>query len=202
MRIVRRRLRSRRGFSLLEALIAAAFLGISLVALARLHVSSLKGTAKSDDISRAAEVARGIADTFATLPFASIPNCPPGRTNLPGWVNPPAANGCNPTMGATQQWAAPKGACTAWYDFDGVPDPGNAAWLANPMAGDGSAPDTGNFRVDLAVSAHPNPASYPIFGATNPGEDAVQVLWVWVCWRDGDNIIHEVAATRVMTQGL
>jgi hypothetical protein len=200
MRTVRR---ERAGFSLLEALIAAVVLGVGLVGLARLHITSIQGTVKSDDVGRAAEVARGMADLFATLPWQSLPNCLPGRDSPAGWVAPPAP-GCSAALGPTQQFNPnPWGGvnCRAWYTEDGVPDANDAAWVANPFQGDGSTPDTGNFLVDVAISQHPNQADFPNSLAADPDQEPVQVVWVWVCWRDSNNIVHEVASQRVMTQG-
>jgi prepilin-type N-terminal cleavage/methylation domain-containing protein len=169
--------KGRRGFSLLEAMIAAAVLGIGLVGLAKLHVASIQGTVRSEDLSRGAEVAREIADTFATLDFANLPACGPGANSPPTWVNP-------------------------WYTEDGVPDINNAAWTGDPMAGDGSAADTGNFRVDLAVSQHPDVINFPNGLTATPDQDPVQVLWIWVCWRDDKNMVQEVSTARVMTRDL
>src|SRR5688572_1771832 len=106
MRTVRR---DRAGFSLIEALIAAVVLGVGLVGLARLHITSIQGTVKSDDVGRAAEVARGMADLFATLPWQSLPACGPGPNVAPSWVNPPDS-GCSNALGPTDQFrAAPWG---------------------------------------------------------------------------------------------
>jgi prepilin-type N-terminal cleavage/methylation domain-containing protein len=200
MRTGRRCRRGKRGFSLLEALIAAVILGVGLVALARLHISSVHGIVKSEDLGRAAEVARGIADTIATIPVANLPACAPGPALPPTWVSPPRG-GCAETLGVTQNfnpvmWGGP--ACSTWYTGDGVPDFGSAEGLTDPLAGDGSVPDTGNFRVDVAISHHPNIDDFPSVATVQPGETPVQVVWVWVCWRDSNGNVHEVRSMRVL----
>jgi prepilin-type N-terminal cleavage/methylation domain-containing protein len=196
-------MRTRRGFSLLEAMIAAAVLGLGLVALTRLHIASLTGTVKSEDLSRGAEVARELADTFTLLDWPNLPNCAPGRTSPPTWVNPPAPGGCSSALGPTNVLNPDKGpGCTAWYTADGVPDVAQAGWTSDPMAGDNSMPDTGNFRVDLAVSRHPDVNSFPDEGTVLPNQDPVQVLWIWVCWRDDGGLVHEIQSARVMSRDL
>lgn len=203
--------RRQRGFSLLEAMMSAVILGIGLVGLSQLHMSSIRGTVRSEEIGRAAEVAREVADTLSTLDWNSMPNCGPGPTGQATWVNPPTANGgCKGSLGPTSTLNPPKPlGCTAWYRRDGVPDLMNSAWVADPMAGDGSVPDTGNYRVDVAVTAHPDPVAFPPASALPPppGERPVAVLWVWVCWRDDTAVgtggtVNEVVTTRVVPLNL
>ena len=200
MRTVRRK---QAGFSLIEALIAAVVLGVGLVGLARLHITSIQGTLRSDDTGRAAEVARGMADRFATLPWSDLPACG-NPNNAPTWVNPPTP-GC---QASTNQFnpVAPGGGCTVWYREDGIPDVNDGTWIGpadqDPFHGDGSAPDTGNFLIHVTTSAHPLTADFPTVGTAGPGEQPVQVVWVWVCYRDMSGLVHEVSANRVMTQGL
>jgi prepilin-type N-terminal cleavage/methylation domain-containing protein len=203
MRTIRRSRTDRRGFSLLEAMIAAVVLGVGLVGLTRLHIASIQGTVRSEDLSRAAEVAREIADTFTLLDWPNLPVCAPGPTAPPTWVNPPSPQGCSSSLGTTNVLNPDRGpGCTAWYTADGVPDVSQPGWTVDPMAGDGSVPDTGNFRVDLAVSRHPDFANFPDINTVQPGQEPVQVLWIWVCWRDDVGNVHEVSAARVMTRDL
>lgn len=203
--------RHQRGFSLLEAMISAVILGIGLVGLSQLHMSSIRGTVRAEEIGRAAEVAREIADTLTTLDWNSIPQCGPGPTGQPFWVNPPTAGGgCKAALGPTSVMNPPKPfGCTAWYTRDGVPDLNQPGWVGDPMNGDGSAPDTGNFRVDIALTAHPDTVAFPPASALPPppGERPVAVLWVWVCWRDDTSVngagsVNEVVTTRVVPLNL
>ncbi len=195
--------RGRRGFSLLEAMIAAGVLGIGLVGLARLHITSIQGVVKSEEMSSGAEVARQIADTFATLDWPSIPACLPGPNGIPTWAIPPqTANGCSSSLGPTTVFAAPKAAgCTAFFSADGVPDVSNAGWVTNPMQSDATAA-TAKYRVDLAVSQHPDVANFPNSLSASPDQEPVQVLWVWVCWSDESGSVHEISTSRVMSRDL
>ena len=61
-----------RGFSVVEALVAAAILGVALIGIVRLHGSSIRGTAQAERIGRASEggstVCRVICDDHAAQP--------------------------------------------------------------------------------------------------------------------------------------
>jgi hypothetical protein len=203
----------------MEAMISAAILAIGLVGLAKLHISSTRGTVKAEEIGRAAEVARQIADTFTTMDYANIPPCAPGPTGNPGWY-PNGAGGCASATGGdgkkSNVWNPPKALaagrnCTTYYKGDGVPDVNDVVWSADPMNGDGSAALSGgvttaagfgnHYRIDLAVSRHPDGANFqaPAGAAPVAGEEeVVSVLWVWVCWQDDNGSINEVSATRVI----
>ncbi|MEL6188976.1 MAG: prepilin-type N-terminal cleavage/methylation domain-containing protein, partial [Myxococcota bacterium] len=56
---------SRRGFSLVEAMISATVLGIALVGLVQMHTTSVQRTVESEKVGRATEIARQIADRTA-----------------------------------------------------------------------------------------------------------------------------------------
>lgn len=170
--------RARRGFSLIEAMVAAGVLGIALIGLVELHKSSIRGTAKAQRVGEAAEVARQIAEQVAAQPFNQLPACAPGTgTPLPA---PP--NGCRATAGPSNAWAAPRPApCTYFVDSAAVQpvDP-----TAFPDAGAGQR----RFRVDLAVSQHPDSGNYP---------DSA-LLTIWVCWTDQRGTIGEVSTSRMI----
>ena len=198
--------RGQRGFSLLEAVIAAAVLGIGLVGLARLHISSVQGTIRSEETSRAAHVAREIADLYGTLDFQAIRALPAACGNInaaPWWATSPPTPGagCRSTGNIADSvydnaaaFTVPTAGCTAYFDEDGVPDVTNAAWVADPMGG----PLTqGDFRVDIRRSAHPDPNLFPTDADPDPNATAVAVLWVWVCWTDERGNVQELATNRI-----
>src|SRR5688572_18112087 len=125
--------RASRGFSLIEAMISSVVLGIGLLGLTQLHFSSINGTLRSEEVSRGSEIARQLADTFATLDWNNMPNaCGLSRDLPPAWVNPPQPVGCKFGTGPSTAFnnPSPINACTTWYREDGVPNPTNGAWVA------------------------------------------------------------------------
>ena len=182
--------RHRRGFSVVEALIAAGVLGIALIGIVRLHASSIIGTAKAERVGRASIVARQFAEMFATTSPADLPVCAPGPNGAP--LAEPA--GCKSAQGVTTVFSPPKGTgCTYWVnDGPSVPsindtNAANGQIVADPTPGS-NGPQPSQYRIDVSVSAHPAAASYP---------DAA-LLTVWVCWRDERGSINEIRTRRIL----
>lgn len=181
---------SARGFSVVEALVAAAVLGIALVGMVQLHSSSIRGTARAERLGRASEVARQFAELLATTTPADLPACPPGPLAAPLV----GATGCKGDVGQTFLFTPTKGVgCTFWVqDGPSVPsidDPNAAAGaiVAQPNAGP-TGPQPSQFRIDVSVSAHPSANRFP---------DAA-LLTVWVCWRDEIGRVNEVRTRRIL----
>ena len=182
---VRRRSRAS-GFSLIEAMVAAAILGFALVGLVQLHKSSMRGTARATNLGRASEVARQLAETAASQDFTQLPNCAPGAGPAGGQLPAPPA-GCRATVEPSGVFAGVKpGSCTFYVDAAAVPsvDPGlNNDAAVNPQL---------RYRVDTAISQHPDTNNYP----------DTAVVTVWVCWLDEGGLVREISTSRLVTQGL
>jgi hypothetical protein len=176
-------------------MIAAGVLGIALIGLVRLHTSAVRGTVQADSLGRGVEVARQLADTVATTSLAAAPAwltaCQPGRG-----APLPQNSGCRTSAAGVRAsgdgFAVHKGGCTFFSRGAAVPMPGDANNVPSVETGATRglpAPQSGEFRIDVAYSAHPDPVAYP---------DAA-VVTVWVCWLDGDSgSIREVETRRVL----
>lgn len=179
--------RSRRGFSLIEAMISAAVLGIALVGLVEMHTTSIRGTAKAEDVGRATEIARQLADRVASQPLDQMPGC--GSA-----IVPLAQTGCRGTPGPGRVLANAKPGldCTRIVNEDAVTNAlsGDIETLTSvdPTLPSGTSP--GAFRVDTWLSAHPN------------GAAGTALVNVWVCWRDPSGAVQEVATQRVKIEGV
>lgn len=184
-------------------MVAAGILGIALVGLVRLHVSSMRGTVQAEQQGNGAELARQLAEYMATqieappengvtlrLPVRSdfVTPCGPG-------VNaqlPPGAQGCRAGDNLTAGLSDPNRhgtGCSFWTYGGLLPDLATGpvpSWRATQLPGE----RPGAFRVDMAVSAHPSPANYP---------DAAMVT-IWVCWRDEGGLIRQVTSRRVFVE--
>lgn len=167
----------RAGFSLIEAIVAAGILGVALVGLVELHKGSMRGTIQAQRIGQATEVARQIAELTAAQSLSRLPACAPGiNAQL---AAPP--NGCRATATPSTVYAAvrPNG-CTFYTDSAAVAPADPAAF-----------PDAGaakKYRVDVAVSQHPDPTNFP--------NNAM--LTVWVCWQEEGGMIREISTTRII----
>ena len=64
-------MREAKGFSLLEVLVALVFLGVGLLALAGLHVTSLRGNTFSQHLTRATLMAQDRLEFLKNLPLSS-----------------------------------------------------------------------------------------------------------------------------------
>jgi len=166
------------GFSLIEAMVAAGILGVALIGLVRLHSTSMQGTVRAQRVGRAAEVARQLAETVASQTWAQLPPC--GGPAVP---LPPAPAGCRATIGPSTVFSGvrPNG-CTYFADGAAVQD------VALPDAA--VAPPNQRFRVDMAVSQHPDALNYPNSA----------VLTVWVCWTEKQGVIREITTSRIVNQ--
>jgi hypothetical protein len=170
---------------MIEAMVAAAILGIALLGLVRLHATSMKGTVKAQRLGRASEVARQLAETVASRPFLALPPCLPG-SGPGGAPLPPGASGCRATLGPSTLFALPKAAgCTVNIDGAAVQDVSIA----------GPTPNVANSRcrVDTAISQHPG-------GNINYPNTAV--VTVWVCWTEPTGLIREISTSRMVAGGL
>lgn len=165
---------------MIEAMVAAGVLGIALLGLVRLHSTSMKGTVQAQRIGIASEVARQLAETVASQPAADLPVCLPGFG--PGGAQlPPAPAGCRATVGPSTVFAPIKAnGCTVNIDGAAVQD------VAIP----GLSPNIVNskFRVDTAVSQHPDSINYP---------DSALVT-IWVCWTEPQGLIREISTSRIV----
>jgi prepilin-type N-terminal cleavage/methylation domain-containing protein len=174
------------GFSLIEAMVAAAILGLALVGLVQLHKTSMRGTVQATNTGRAAEVARQLAESAASQEYAQLPACPPGAGPAGGQL-PPAPAGCRATLGPSAVYAAAKpGQCTYYVDGAAVP-------TVDPAASTDAAVNPNlRYRVDTAVSQHPDTNNYP----------DTALVTIWVCWLDEGGQIRELTTSRLVTLGL
>ncbi len=187
----RRQRRAQAGFSVIEALAAAAILGVALVGVVKLHGSSIRGTAKAERIGRASEVARQFAELLATTTRDNLPACGPGLGAAP----PVPAVGCKNGPGVSTAFSPERAVGCTLFIQDGPSTPSinqaNAAnginnQIINIPAAIGIQPS--QFRVDIMVSGHPNTADFP----------QAALLTVWACWRDELGIVNEVRTRRIL----
>ena len=175
--------KSSRGFSVIEALVAAGILAIALVGVVYLHGNSIRGTAQAERIGRAAEAARQYAEMFATTTPGRLPACAPGIGN-PAPLEPA---GCRRDL---TSFRAGKGTgCTFWVtggpSTPSIDDPAaaNGAIIASVTAE--ALPN--EYRIDVAVSDPPGNAAA---GAA--------LLTVWTCWRDENGKVSEIRTRRIV----
>lgn len=178
----------RRGFSLLEALVSAAVLGFALLGLVQMHTSSIRGTAKAEDIGRAAEIARQIADRLAAQPLdamtADLPNC--GSPAAPLGARP--LSGCRATEQPGPTMLPLRVPCSRLIPEDAIADVANGV-IDIPNVDPSEDAAAGAYRVDTLLSQHPN------------GGPGVIQLHVWVCWRDPSGNVSEVHTSRTRVEG-
>ncbi len=188
VRVHQKRRSRRRGFSLIEIMIATVILGIGLLGLVELHSHSIRGTVKAESIGRGTEVARQVADQLMTQTVDSLPAA------CGAIANPPPdkyLGGCRATAGAGTVFAADKpGACTQWLDADRIAN----VLDGNPVV---AAADFGQgraraYRADMVISDHPNPNFAPDGG----------LITIWVCWRDAKGFVQQVRTSRVIVPNL
>lgn len=179
----RRPRQGRAGFSLVEAAVSAAVLGIALTALVRAQLSTVQGVGSSEDTIVARSLARGVADLEA------------GIFRATGVVANPACEDLTPGFRPTYNCADSQGfvapvnpACVRNFELVTLggenSSPEDLGLPANPF------PNTG-FRVDIFSSVHPDPAVPPA---------AARVFDVVVCWRDAlsPNIVRQIREVRVV----
>lgn len=130
-------MRSRAGFSLIEAMVATAVLGVAVASLSALYTTAVQGYVTSQRLQDAVEIASQRAEQLATMPADELPACA-GAANC---------RTDNRTLAAP---LAPAGAfdCTLQLDAPAVQGPG-------------AAPAGARFRVDTVVGDHPDNARQP-----------------------------------------
>jgi prepilin-type N-terminal cleavage/methylation domain-containing protein len=178
--------RSRKGFSIMEVMIATAVLGIAMAGLVKLHSAAIRGTKTTRDLSIAEDIAKQIADEMAARDGATLPSTITAATHPCSGV----IGGCKGgTGGVTRTFAAEKpGTCTAWFDaagtarrLDGSMDKG-----APPRTEADALAAGAHYRVDRVVRMHPDPASRST------------LIEVFVCWRDQGEIVRQAHTRRVV----
>ena len=166
-------------------MVAAGVLGVALLGLVELHRTSMGGTARSMQVAEAAEVARQIAEQVASQPLAQLPNCAPGA-GVGGGQLPAGPNGCRATLGPGTAYAAPRlPPCTYTVNSAAVM-PSDPAAFPDAM----TASETRKYRVDMAVSQHPDFSNFPNSA----------LITVWVCWQDTRGFVQEYSTSRVVIQ--
>lgn len=161
----------RRGFSLLEAMIASAVLGFGLIALVRLQATTVNGVLSGRQVATAMRIADQRAELLTTqrADESLLPACPAGS----GVV------GCREDARAL---STPK-TCTTWVDGPDIPSPTGQS-EATTRAYEG-------YRMDVVIGAHPD--------ATNQAGGILAT--VSVCWLDDRGEVREVQSHRLLVPG-
>lgn len=163
--------RSRRGFSLVEAMISAAVLGIGLMGVVELHRSSVRGLSIGRSVTVASQIAGQRAELIAgrEADALNLPNCPVAADSLVG---------CK----ASRDAFATSKTCTAWMLESDVPTPAGVDVTSAPNQG---------FRRDIVISPHPDTINHAgSFVAT-----------ISVCWRDQKNFVQELRQQKLLVPG-
>lgn len=169
------------GFSVLEALVAAAVLGIALIALVKLHTSAMRGMKSSRDLGTAGDIALQVAEELAAEDVTTL------NANA-CFLAAGTPTGCRDPTVMPAGYSAPKaGADCTWWVEDGLMRDGAGALPANRQNSLAAAV-TSNlpYRIDRVVHADPN-ATYP----------NTRIVEVYVCWTDEGGIVKEVQTSRV-----
>lgn len=129
----------RSGFSFVEVLVSCALLGIGLLGLVDLHMSSLRGLGRGRFATGAKEVATQRGEHLATqaADLATMPSCPAGGGPV----------GCF----QDRNNLAPAKTCTQWLGDPDVPTPSGAS-----IAGAGPR----QFRMDTVIGPHPDATNH------------------------------------------
>lgn len=127
------RSRSRAGFSLIEALVASAVLGVAVTCLTQMYTTSVRGYVTSARLQEAVEIAAQRAEQLATMSADDLPAC----------TGPTSCRSNNTTM-ASELSPASGFACTSRVDAPAVVGPS------------GTASSGQRFRIDTVVGAHPD----------------------------------------------
>ncbi|MEM1022298.1 MAG: prepilin-type N-terminal cleavage/methylation domain-containing protein [Myxococcota bacterium] len=182
---------ARRGFSLVEALVATGILGIGLAALTNAHLTSIRGIDGSAEAVEARALANQLAEELAMV-----------QTNAPNViVNSPACVNTELDVASVLGCAAPAGngfsavqlGCTRYYDAEAVQG-ASPNVIGGSMFSTGDLVDGGQrFRADIFIQDHPDPA-------VDPTE--AQVAIISVCWRDplSPARVKQVRLTRVLNR--
>lgn len=176
----------KRGFSVLEVMIATAVLGIAMAGLVKLHRAAIRGMKTTNDITVAEDIAEQVADEVAAQDPATLPTATNGvasTCNVPG--------GCKAGGGGFQRaFGANKPAnCTFWVNSAGTARRGTTGQMDNAViiSTQAAAITAGaNYRVDKVVMPHPSPSSKGT------------IVDVYTCWLDEGQIVREVHTRRVV----
>jgi hypothetical protein len=174
--------RARAGFSVLEALVAAGVLGIALIALVKLHTSSMRGMKSSRDLGIAGDIALQLAEELAAQdqPTLNASTCFQAAGDAVGCrditVRPHAFT--NPKPGADCTWWVEDG---LMKDGTGNPPLNRQNTLAAARAS--SLP----YRIDTVIRPHTDTANYP----------NARLIDVFVCWTDEQGAVKEIQTSRV-----
>lgn len=132
--------RSRRGFSIVEVLVASGVLGVGLVALLEVHGSTVENLARGAHVVEATRIADQRLEQLATQR--------PDATALPSCAQGGGPLGC---IEADRTLATDK-ACTTWVDGPAVPGPSGVASPGAMFRG---------YRMDLVIGPHPDGLNQP-----------------------------------------
>ncbi|HJL41694.1 MAG TPA: prepilin-type N-terminal cleavage/methylation domain-containing protein [Myxococcales bacterium LLY-WYZ-16_1] len=179
----RRRPRAgRAGFSIIEALVSAAVLGIGLAALVSVHLSSVKGVDNSNEMVVARSLAVQLADEAAasfeatgTVFLGACDRAAADRANF----NCATSNGSGFVAPAFPN-------CVRYFEEGAAPNAGSTLFQSGALVDPGVG-----YRAGVFASAHPD-ASVGI---------GTRVIDAVVCWRDPLNPsrVRELWETRVAT---
>lgn len=129
---------SRAGFSLIEALVASAVLGVAVTCLTQMYTTSVRGYVSSQRLQEAVEIAAQRAEQLATMAAEDVPAC----------TGTPSCRADGTTM-ASELSPANGYSCTTRLD-------------APAVVGPGSTGATGSrYRVDTVVDSHPDVSRQP-----------------------------------------
>lgn len=133
------RRRTNAGFSLIEASISAAVLGVLVTGLAAMYDRSVEGMRQSESLVSALELSGQLLDVFSTAPPDAVPACT-------GTVGCMQADG---TLAPALPAAGPF-SCTRWADGPSVPRSATQQYAVGER-----------YRVDTVVGPHPDNTRYP-----------------------------------------
>lgn len=128
---------ARRGFSLIEVMIASAVLAIGLLGIVELHRSSIRGLSRGRSMTVANEIIDQRAELITGRDPAVLLTCPT------------AADGAGCRANSTSFTAAKP--CTAWLMESDVPTPAGADVPSSTDIG---------FRRDVVIQAHPDTTNH------------------------------------------
>lgn len=188
--------RGRRGFSLLESMVAAGVLGIGLIGLVRLHTSTLHGMRASRDLSSAADIAGQLAEFIAAQPVSGpLSTCAPqGADEGCRQGTSGLARGFSPTI----RHSANGEPCTWWFEGSAMQD-GNKQmppFATDPVT---AAQKGYTYRVDEVVISAANGGSNGDTTLDLSNHPNGSIVQVYVCWIDDQGLVRQVMTSRFVT---
>lgn len=129
---------SRRGFTLIEVMIAGAVLSIGLLGILELHRSSIRGLSRGRSMTVANEIIDQRAELITGRDPAVLLTCPTASDGA----------GCR----ATRTTFTASKPCTAWLLESDVPTPAGADVPSSTDLG---------YRRDIVIQAHPDTTNHP-----------------------------------------